>query len=137
MPGKGPSAKAIGLVAAVFLLGGLVGVFGSVVLGRMDRRPRRERVVDRLTRVLDLNSRQRHEVKGIFADAHRRFTAAYRQSQKQARPQYDAIRQDVHARIRAILTPTQQVKFNRFLKRLDEEHRIHPPPPPGSRRRDR
>ncbi len=137
MAGKRPSAKAIGLVVAVFLLGGLIGGFGAVVLRRMDQVPRRVRILDRLTRVLSLTGQQRHEVQGIFSEAHKRFTAVYRQSEEQAQPQYDAIRQDVHARIRAILTPAQQAKFDEFLKRLDEEHKIHPPPPPGSRRRDR
>lgn len=137
MPGKRPSAKAIGLMMAVFVLGALVGGLGAVVLHRMDRTPRRERIVDRLTRVLQLTGQQRHEVQGIFAAAHKRFVAVYRQSQEQARPRYDGIRQDVHARIRAILTPAQQVKFDQFLKRLDAEHKIHPPPLPGPRRRDR
>ncbi|HVB98860.1 MAG TPA: hypothetical protein VNJ12_05935 [Candidatus Dormibacteraeota bacterium] len=137
MPGKPPSAKAIGLMAALFVLGGLVGGFGAVVLRHMDHVPRHERTFDRLSRELQLTARQQGEVHAIFAGAHKRFAAVFQQSQDEVQPRYDAIRKDVHARIRAILTPAQQVKFDAFLKRLDSEHKIHPPPIPGTRRDDR
>lgn len=137
MADKKPSMRAIGLMVAVFVLGGLVGGLGAVVVRRMHQSSRRERMIDRLSRQLDLSSEQRGQVQGIFADAHKQFVAVFDKAQDQARPQYDAIRKNVHARIRAILTAAQQVKFDEFLTRLDAEHRIHPPPPPRRGRRRR
>ena len=131
---KRPSAKAIGLMVAVFVLGGLVGGLGTLLATRMDRRPHRVPFIDQLSQQLQLTQQQRTKIQAIFADAHKRFNAVYQQSQQQARPQYDAIREDVHAKIRALLTPTQQTKFDAFLKRLGP-----PPsgPPPGRGRRGR
>ena len=129
---KRPSAKAIGLMVAVFVLGGLVGGLGTLLAMRMDRRPHRRPFIDQLSQQLQLTPQQRTQIQAIFADAHKQFSAVYQQSQDQARPQYDAIRKNVHAKIRALLTPDQQTKFDAFLKRLGP-----PPsgPPPGHRGR--
>jgi Spy/CpxP family protein refolding chaperone len=99
---------------------------------RMDRPARRRPFIDQLTQDLQLTPQQRSQIQGIFADAHKRFNAVFQQSQDQARPQYDAIRKDVHARIRAILTPAQQAKFDALLKRLGPPRGPHGPP--GGRR---
>lgn len=136
MAGKRPSAKAIGLMIAIFVLGGVVGGLGAIVVHHMGRTPRRERIIDRLSHELNLSAKQQAQVETILANGHKQFVAVYQQSQDQARSQYDAIRHDIHARIRAILTPAQQTKFDAFLKRLDAEHKLHPRPP-GPRRRGR
>lgn len=132
MAASRPSAKAIGLMVAVFVLGGIVGGLGTILARRMDRTPRRRPFIDRLTQDLQLTAQQRTQIQAIFADGHRRFNQVFQQSQDQARPQYDAIRKDVHARIRAILTPTQQAKFDALLKQLGPPRGPHGPP--GGRR---
>lgn len=135
MAGKRPSAKAIGLMVAVFVLGVVVGGLGTVLLHNMRESARRDHVINRLSRELRLSAQQRRQIQAILGQAHQRFSTVFQKSQEEARPQYDAIRKDVHARIRAILTPAQQAKFDDFLKRLDAEHRIHPRPGPRRRRR--
>jgi uncharacterized membrane protein len=134
---KRPSARAIGLMVTVFVLGGLVGGLGATLLRHIHESPRRERMIDRLSRELQLSAQQRSQIQAILSAGHKQFSAVFQQSQDQARSRYDAIRQDVHARIRAVLTPAQQAKFDDFLHRLDAEHKVHPPPPPGPRRRGR
>ncbi|HVB33424.1 MAG TPA: hypothetical protein VNJ52_03480 [Patescibacteria group bacterium] len=124
-------------MVAVFVLGGLVGGLGAIVGHHLNETPRRERIIDRLSHELDLSAQQRTEIQAIFADGHKRFDAVFQKSQDQARPQYDAIRHDIHARIRAILMPAQQAKFDDFLRRLDAEHRLHHRHLPDSRRRGR
>ena len=94
---------------------------------------RRQRIVDRLTTQLQLSPDQQKKVETILEDGHKRITAIYRQSQDQARPQYDAVHTEIRTRIRAVLTPAQQPKFDDFLKRLDAERKAReqqPPRPP-------
>lgn len=131
---KRPSAKAIGLMVAVFVLGGFIGALGTLVVGHMRRGSRRVAFIDRLSQQLQLSTAQRTQVQAILADGHKRFGSVFQKSQEQARSQYDAIRKDVNSRIRAVLTPAQQTKFDDFLKRLNAEHRAHPPPSRGRRR---
>jgi Spy/CpxP family protein refolding chaperone len=136
MAGKRPSAKAIGLMFAVLVLGGFIGALGTLVAGHMHRGPRRVAFIDQLSQQLQLSAQQRTQIQSILADGHKRFDAVFQQSRDQARSQYDAVRQDIHARIRAVLTPAQQTKFDDFLQRLNAEHKAHPPPPgPGRRGR--
>lgn len=129
MAGKQPSAKAILLMVVVFVLGCVVGALGVFLGGHMREMARHERMIDRLSADLKLSAQQRSQILGILADGHKRFDAVFQQSQDQARAQYDAIRQDVHNRIRAVLSPDQQTKFDAFIKELNAEHRIHPPVP--------
>lgn len=120
---KRPSAKAIGLLIAVFVLGGVVGSLGTYLAGHVRSGSHRQRIIDRLTQQIDLTPAQAKQVEEILEDGHKRWSAVFRQSQEQARPQYDAVHAETRARIRAILTPAQQTKFDAFLKRLDAEHR--------------
>jgi Spy/CpxP family protein refolding chaperone len=123
MAAKRPSAKAIILTVAVFILGGAVGVLGTYVAGHVNDGHRRQRIVDRLNQQLQLTPDQQKQIEGILEDGHKRITSIYRQSQDQARPQYDAVHTEIRTRIRAVLTPAQQPKFDDFLKRLDAERK--------------
>lgn len=122
MAGERPSTRAVVLTVAVFILGVIVGALGCYLAGHM-RESRRVRFIDRITQTLQLSTAQQKQIVGILQDGHRRIAAIYRQSQDQARPQYDAVRSDDRAKIRAILTPDQQTKFDDFLKRLDAERK--------------
>jgi Spy/CpxP family protein refolding chaperone len=123
MAAKRPSAKAIILTLAVFVLGGAVGGLGTYLAGHMRDGHRRQRIVDRLTQQLQLTPDQQKQVEAILEDGHKHITAIYRESQDQARPQYDAVHNEIRSRIRAVLTPAQQPKFDEFLKRLDAERK--------------
>lgn len=111
------------LTVAVFILGGVLGGLGTYLAGHMHEGHRRQRFLDRLSRQLQLTPDQRSKVESILVQGHRRITAVYWNSQKEARPQYDAVHADIRNQIRAVLTPAQQPKFDAFLKRLDEERR--------------
>lgn len=123
MAAKRPSARAIVLTLAVFVLGGAVGALGTYLVGHMHDGHRRQRIVDRLTRQLQLTPDQQKQVETILEDGHRRITAIYRKSQDDARSKYEAVHTDIRSRIRGILTPKQQPEFDEFLKRLDAERK--------------
>ena len=123
MAGKRPSAKAIGLMIAVFVLGGVVGSLGTYLAAHVRDNHRRMRIMDRLTRELQLTPSQQQQVQGILADGRKSWEAAYRKSQEEARPQYQAVHAAIRARIRALLTASQQPKFDAFLKQLDAERK--------------
>jgi Spy/CpxP family protein refolding chaperone len=127
MAGKRPSAKAIGLLIAVFVLGGVVGGLGTYLVGHMHANHHRDRIIDRLDQTLQLTPGQSKQIGEILSEGHKRWTAITRKTQhkafKEARPQYDALHKEIRGRIRAVLTPEQKPKFDEFLKRLDAERK--------------
>lgn len=137
MAGNRPNAKAIALLVAVFVLGGVLGGLGTYLAGHMRTPNRRQRFLDQMTVQLQLTPAQKAQVQSIFSEERKRWLAVVAESQRQARlqvrPQLDAIHQDTHARIMAILTPAQQKKFTDWLARIAAEHAAHPrrPAPPA------
>jgi predicted metalloprotease len=123
MPGKRPSARAVLLTLAVFVLGGAIGGLGTYLAGHMRQGHHRARIMDRLSQQLQLTPDQQKQIRAVLADGHKRWNDVYQQSQKAARPQYDAVRDETRSRIRALLTTTQQPKFDDFLKKLDAERK--------------
>lgn len=122
MAGKRPSTRAILLTISVFLLGVVVGGLGVHLAGHM-RETRRVRIIDRLTRTLQLSADQQKKVEAILADGRKRYDEVNKLVREQARPQYDAVHTEIRSRIRAVLTPEQQTKFDDFLKKLDAERK--------------
>jgi Spy/CpxP family protein refolding chaperone len=120
-------------VAVVFLLGAsLGGLVGYVFAHRsvsanapLSAQERRAKKVEELTRVADLTPEQRQQLEAILMQLHSEYKALHEQSDAQI----DQARQQGRNRIRAILTPEQQPKFEEFLKRMDEERRRNAPPP--------
>jgi len=120
-------------VAVVFLLGAsLGGLVGYVFAHRsvsanapLTAQERRAKKVEELTRVADLTPEQRQQLEAILTQLHSEYKALHEQSDAQI----DQARQQGRNRIRAILTPEQQPKFEEFLKRMDEERRRNAPPP--------
>jgi Spy/CpxP family protein refolding chaperone len=127
------------LVLIVFILGLLVGgvgnhlwgvhVWGSQVPphtgpGHQPPQP--------ISQVLGLSPDQQKQLDAIFNDTHPKFEAL----DSQYRQQRDALRMQTRARIRAILTPDQQVKFDAMTKDQDAHARGRGPnrggPPPGA-----
>lgn len=118
------------LVFVVFVLGLLVGgvgnhFWGQSVWGSHEDRPARTgppsraKVIDDFTRELQLTSDQQKQL-GTIIDQTRGEWAAQHEATQQ---RHEAIRQEAHARIRAILTPEQQPKFDAFMQRLQEQRK--------------
>ena len=70
-------------------------------------------IVNRLTSELELDAAQQDAVKKVLADRRDRLDAVHRE----ARERFDKEQRDLHAAIRLVLKPEQQVKFDKFLDR--------------------
>lgn len=110
---------AVGLLAAVFLAGGLAGWGGHEAAERESggRGSRSERAVKYLSRELDLSDAQRDSVRAIFA-RHKPETDSL---WARVRPPFDSIKARMRADIDAVLTPAQRVKHQQLIE--DAEHR--------------
>lgn len=109
------------LVVVVLLLGIALGAVSTHywearAYGHRVTLPTRSEVVQQLTDQLSLTPEQQKQVDAITLDAHTRLRAL----QDQLKPQADAIRAEGRQKIRALLTPEQQPKFDAFTKHLDE-----------------
>jgi hypothetical protein len=114
-----PKLAAVGLLAAVFVAGGLAGWGGREAVDRDEHgRGRRgpDALVAYLGRELDLNAAQRDSVRAIIA-RHRPETDAL---WAQVRPRFDSIKTRMRAEIDAQLTPEQRVRHQQLIER--EEH---------------
>lgn len=85
--------------------------------GRAEMRSERrtEEVFEQMRRDLDLNDQQSSEVRAILDQTR----IDYRALRAEARPRYDAIRQQARARIRTLLTPEQQQRFDARIAERD------------------
>jgi Spy/CpxP family protein refolding chaperone len=121
--------KAILLVALVFVLGIALGAGGVYVLTTRVHAARAQAaapggrspasVVARLDGELNLTPDQEKKIEAILTDTQARYAEIHRQ----ADPEYDQARHQGRVRIREVLTPEQQPKFDQFLRRVDEERR--------------
>jgi len=109
------------------VLGGL-GVYYSLwYTGRLQHRMTSniERVAH-LKKALNLSDTQTQQVGQILDESSQKM----RDLQKQIDPQFQVIHMETRARIRQILNPDQQKKFDEFVRAIDERHKRHGPPPP-------
>ena len=129
------SRKAIGLLLLVFVLGVAIGALGLTLMnGRVygarpnsrQGTPGPTRVVNRLTRDLDLTADQQKRLSEILANTQARYNAI----RQQMNPQFDQVRSEGREQIRQILTPEQQPKLDEFYRQVDEEHRRKSPDKP-------
>jgi Spy/CpxP family protein refolding chaperone len=113
---------AVGLLAAVFVAGGLAGWGGREAADRDGRGPRRgggpDAMVNYLSRELDLSSAQRDSVRAIFA-RHRPETDSL---WARVRPRFDSIKTRMRAEIDAQLTPEQRTRHQQLIEQA-EHHR--------------
>ena len=72
---------------------------------------------ERMTRELTLSPDQQKQLGPILDDMQAKFRALH----EQIAPQAEQIRQEGRARIRALLTPEQEPKFEDFVRRFDEQ----------------
>jgi Spy/CpxP family protein refolding chaperone len=68
----------------------------------------KEEVLENMKRDLNLNENQATEIRAILD----KTRSDYRTLRTEVRPRYDTIRQNARARIRALLTPEQQQRFD-------------------------
>lgn len=119
--------EAAALFFVVFLLGVLLGgvgvhLWGERVLGGgapVNPNPTRAQVIAQCTHDLQLTPDQQKQMIAIIDDTRGKWAALYAPLD----PQKEQIRQDGRAHIRAILTPEQQVKFDDFMRRIDEQRK--------------
>jgi hypothetical protein len=114
------------VVAGVFALGCVTGAsFDSVYRlkassdGRQETRGRRstEEVFESMKRDLDLSNQQASAIRGILDQTRN----DYRALRAEVRPRYDTIRQNARARIRGLLTPEQQQRFDAKVAERDAQ----------------
>ena len=129
----GARAKVIAAALAVFVLGCVTGAaLDSAYRLRAagPRRPprqqqqQREDFFESLQKNLDLDERQSAQIRAVIDETRE----GYRQLRTEVRPRYDTLRRDGRAKIRALLTPEQQQKFDlmtaeRDARRQSEERR--------------
>ncbi len=97
--------------------------------GRFDR----ERYVKQMTEAVGLRPEQMDALNAILDETREGFLAL----RKRLNPQFDEIRQQARNRIRRILNPDQQGRFDLFLKRWDEERRSEEQAASGPKARER
>lgn len=103
-------------IAAIFALGCATGALLDSAYrlragaARTEGRSRRdhEEVFGRMRRDLQLTDQQADEVRRILEQTR----SDYRALRAEARPRFDSIRQSARTRIRALLTPEQQQRFD-------------------------
>jgi Spy/CpxP family protein refolding chaperone len=116
------------LVIVVFLLGVLLGgvgnhVWGDRVWGNKQPNPKayrpKNQVIAEFTRELALSADQQQKLGAIIDETRSQWNALYAPLELQ----HEKIRQASRAEMRAMLTPDQQVKFDAFMQRLDEQRK--------------
>jgi len=112
---------AVGLLAAVFVAGGLAGWGGREAAERDGRGPRRgpDAMVAYLSRELDLSAAQRDSVRAIFA-RHRPETDSL---WARVRPRFDSIKTRMRAEIDAQLTPEQRTRHQQLIDQAEHHRR--------------
>jgi Spy/CpxP family protein refolding chaperone len=82
-----------------------------------------EFIMRHMTRRLELTPAQQQQVRGIIADTHRQFERLRREKME---PESQRILRESDQRVRAMLRPEQQAKFDKLLAAR------RPPPPSGA-----
>lgn len=119
--------EAAALFLAVFLLGTLVGGVGVYFSGEgvwgetkpINITPTRAQMIEGYTRELQLTTDQQKQMVAIIDDTRAKWAALY----APLVPQKEQIGLDGWTHIRAILTSEQQVKFDGFMRRVDEQRK--------------
>jgi len=119
--------EAAALFLVVFVLGVVFGVVGNHVWSQrvsgeqttLNTKPTRNQVIQDLTQRLQLTPDQQKQIVVAIDDTRARWQVL---NATLDAPR-EQIRQEGRAKIRATLTPDQQLKFDDFMKRLDEQRK--------------
>lgn len=112
------------VLGVVFVLGcvtgvALTGLYRSRASGdRPEARERANERFEKMRRELSLNDQQTTAVRTILDETRNE----YRALRTELRPRFDEPRQKARARIRALLTPEQQQKFDAMAAQQDAKH---------------
>jgi Spy/CpxP family protein refolding chaperone len=105
-------------VVAVFLAGVALGLVGGHLLAlkktrEVVRNPevRRQMIVKRLSRKLDLTDDQRKSIEAIIADAQ----VSIRDLRQEVQPRFEDVIQNAERQISEVLTAEQQEEFRKFM----------------------
>jgi Spy/CpxP family protein refolding chaperone len=116
-----------------FLCGVIAGAAGLFVYawhsGHWTRRfghPDPQHIVRRLTQELDLTPDQTQQLTEIINDSFQKHRAL----DLQVAEEYRALRIETRGRIRKILNPAQQAKFDELVHRFEQRRPSGPPPGP-------
>ncbi len=116
--------KVVGAVLSIFVLGCVTGAalssayrLRAIGQGRPCPPPHQD-FFESLQRNLNLNEQQATQVRAIIEETRDN----YRQLRTEVAPRYDAIRQRARTRIRALLNPDQQQKFDAMIAERDARH---------------
>ena len=115
------------VLLGVFALGSVTGAALDSVYrlrssaNQFKEREKGEAFLNRMRSELGLNEQQAAQINTIVNESRNEFRAL----RAEARPRYDAIRQKERERIRAILTPDQQQKFDQMVARKDAARQKH------------
>jgi Spy/CpxP family protein refolding chaperone len=121
---NGARAKVIAAALAVFVLGCVTGAaldsaYRLRAAGPARRPPHEQRRDDHffesLQRNLNLDARQSEQIRAVIDETRE----GYRQLRTEVRPRYDSLRRDGRTKIRALLTPEQQQKFDQMTAERD------------------
>lgn len=110
--------KARLVILAAFTLGVLAGVAGmNMVSTKYAQESSRMGMLDEMTQELKLNEDQRSQIQTMF----RQTRKESQEIMKPVQPQLLELRNRTRAQIRTVLTPEQQVRFDNWNRKKDEE----------------
>src|SRR5438132_14361432 len=99
------------ITLATYVLGVLTGVLAMNLLAAKQAAGNNgRRLVDELAKEVKLEPSQRTQVEQILNETRQK----YQELQKQVRPQFNEIRLTTRARIRNLLTPEQQARYDEW-----------------------
>lgn len=110
--------RAVGLLAAVFLVGVLTGAGAIAVARSADADDGRERgrgggYVQRLTDELDLTTAQQDSVRAILD----RYEPAFDSLWHETRPRFETLRAGIRSEVRTHLTNDQRTEYDALVER--------------------
>jgi len=120
------NVKAIIAIILIFTFGVAAGAIGTHLFykSRIERfmggggEGREEFIVKRLSRSLDLDGQQVEQVRAIMHETHSEMNLI----RKQSRPQIEAVMEKGQERIKKILRPAQQEKFEKIIAERKARH---------------
>jgi hypothetical protein len=119
--------KSVLFILLIFILGAAGGGLATHIVykSRMetflrgDRKAHEEILLNRLSRKLDLDDRQREQARAIVEKTHEEMDNI----RKQYRPQMEAVLEKSRLEMRQILRPEQLEKFEKFIAKHKARHR--------------
>ena len=127
--------EAAALFLVVFVLGATFGVLGAHMWAQrvsgeaapINTKPTRDQIMQDLTQRLQLTPDQQKSIAAAIDETRARWQALYAPLDAPR----EQIRQEGRAKVRAVLTSQQQVKFDEEMRQLDEQRRREAEKQPG------